>query len=546
MGDAMNKLVLGMLGAVVLGLGVIFVSQFTPALIEKRVSLQIVSGSENKALEPIIKGWARRENVTINISYMGSVEISQELGMGAEGAFDAVWPANSLWIELGDTQKVVKHEASILRSPVVLGLKKSIAEDLDWVGDDQITVKDIEAAAQNNDFRLAMTSATQSNSGASAYFGFLYALSGNPDVLTLDDLGDESVIAGAASLLAQVDRSSGSSGWLKDSFVKNPSIFDAMFNYEALLIEANTALEAAGEEPLYAVYPADGMSVADSPLGYVDRGDERKEKAFLALQAHLLSGEVQDRLVGLGRRAGLLGLSTDNADPAIWRKDWGIDLNRAISPVPTPANNVIAEALTLYQTELRKPSMTVWVLDVSGSMKGQPLEKLKEAMTLLLDPDASAVNFLQPTKRDSTFILPFNSEANSPEMFLGNDPETLQAARDYVSNLTAGGGTDLYGALIVALRQLYELKPLYYNGVEYDNLPAIVVMTDGASDTHNRERFLKALEDFGFKHEVPIHSIVFGNADEQQLRELSEATIGRVFRSDGNLEKALRSAKGYN
>ena len=33
-----------------------------------------------------------------------------------------------------------------------------------------------------------MTSATQSNSGASAYIGFLYALLGNPDTMTKESL----------------------------------------------------------------------------------------------------------------------------------------------------------------------------------------------------------------------------------------------------------------------------------------------------------------------------------------------------------------------
>ena len=41
-------------------------------------------------------------------------------------AYDAVLPANSMWIRLGDNKlHRVSDEASIMRSPVVLGLKKS-------------------------------------------------------------------------------------------------------------------------------------------------------------------------------------------------------------------------------------------------------------------------------------------------------------------------------------------------------------------------------------------------------------------------------------
>ena len=250
--------------AVLIGLGL-----FAPA----PVPLAIVAGSENKTLEPLMMDWAAKNGVALTVTYQGSVDISRELEKGGAGAFDAVWPANSLWIALGDTQKVVKHQESILRSPVVLGLKQSIAQKLGWTGRQDITVQMITEAASQHKFRLAMTSATQSNSGASAYFGFLYALAGNPDMLTMDNLKDPAVLDGARKLLAQVDRSSGSSGWLKDALVANPAAYDAMFNYESTVLEADQALTAAGQEPLYIIYPSNGLSVADSPLAFVPRGD---------------------------------------------------------------------------------------------------------------------------------------------------------------------------------------------------------------------------------------------------------------------------------
>ncbi len=507
-----------------------------------RAELHIVSGSENKALEPVIMDWARDNRIDVTMSYQGSVDIARALGE-AEVAYDAVWPANSLWIELGDTRKIVKHRESVLRSPVVLGLKRSIAEDLGWVGRDDITIQEIQSAARDGRFRLAMTSATQSNSGASAYFGFLYALAGDPDLLTMEHLEDPQVLDGVRDLLAQVDRSSGSSGWLKDSFVENPRAFDAMFNYEALMIEANQTLLKAGQEPLYVIYPANGLSVADSPLGYVDKGDDAKEEAFLKLQEHLATSKVQKQLSSLGRRAGLIGLVSEFADPQVWNKDWGIDLDRTIAPVPTPSTEVIAEALRLYQTELRKPSLTIWVLDVSGSMEGAPIEDLKSAMRLLLDPEAAAVNLLQPSRRDVTVILPFNHDTFEPTIVEGGGPEDLADALSRVNRLKPDGGTDLYRALWTAFELL---KPYYDDGTLYDYLPAVVAMTDGASEVVNRDAFFNFAATNGYATDVPIHSIAFGNADEDQLGELSEATIGRLFHAGDDLAKALRSAKGYN
>ncbi len=509
--------------------------------------LVIVSGSENKALEPIVADWAAEQGKRVEMRYQGSVDISRALDAGAAAPFDAVWPAHSLWIELGDRQRVVKGAQSILRSPVVLAVKRPIAERLGWIGRDDVSIQEIQAAAERGEFRLAMTSATQSNSGASAYFGFLYAMAGDPDVLTLEMLEREAVRRGARELLQTVDRSSGSSGWLKDAFVANPDRFDAMMNYEALAIEANRVFVEAGQPPLQLIYPSNGLAVADSPLGYVDKGDPDKEALFRALQAHLLSSPVQEKLVALGRRAGLIGLDVSRVDRAVWNPDWGVDLQRAIAPIPTPRQEVIREALRLYQTDLRKPSLTIWVLDVSGSMQGAPIGQLKQAMRLLLDENEAARALLQPSPRDVTIVVAFNNQVVETARVDGADRADLDALMARINRLEAGGGTDLYAALIAALDALSAIDR---GGDLFERLPAIVAMTDGDSDTAQRDAFVEALRAAPFGRDVPIHAIAFGQANEVQLEELTELTVGRLFRAKsddpGALAKALRSAKGYN
>ena len=536
----MRRLILG-LAALALGVVALLtgVGLFTPA----PTALSVVAGSENKTLEPLILDWASRNNTTLSITYLGSVDISRELEKGTAGAYDAVWPAQSLWIALGDSQKVTKHAESILRSPVVLGLKKSIAQKLGWVGRQDITVQMIADAASANQFRLAMTSATQSNSGASAYFGFLYAMAGNPDLLTMANLTDPKVLDGVRKLLAQVDRSSGSSGWLKDALVANPTAYDAMFNYESTVLEADQALTAAGQDPLYIIYPANGLSVADSPLAYIDKGDAAKEAAFLNLQSFLLSADTQKALSDLGRRSGLVGMDAPAANPVVWNADWGADLARDIAPVPTPGPDVIAQALSLYQTELRKPSLTVWVLDVSGSMGGAPIDQLKEAMRLLLDKKSAAVNLLQPSLRDVTIIIPFNDQIGTPIVVKGANDADLAAALARVDQLQAGGGTDLYGALAAALQAL---QPYKDDGTLFTYLPAIVAMTDGASDMINFDYFTGIKTRIGFGSDIPIHAIAFGDADMTQLTALTTGSIGRLFTAGTDLAGALRLAKGYN
>ena len=77
---------------------------------------------------------------------------------------------------------------------------------------------------------FCMTSATQSNSGASAYIGFLYALLGKQDAITSEDLDNPQLQQDMTRLLSGIERSSGSSEWLMEMFLEGD--YDAMVNYE--------------------------------------------------------------------------------------------------------------------------------------------------------------------------------------------------------------------------------------------------------------------------------------------------------------------------
>ena len=95
--------------------------------------LRILSGSENRELEPILEEFAEEENVRIEMTYQGSLDIMRALGE-EEIPYDAVWPASSLWLNAGDTDHRVRHAESISVTPVVFGIRQSLAEQLGFVG----------------------------------------------------------------------------------------------------------------------------------------------------------------------------------------------------------------------------------------------------------------------------------------------------------------------------------------------------------------------------------------------------------------------------
>jgi Ca-activated chloride channel family protein len=502
-----------------------------------RPDLVILSGSENRELEPLVQRFAHDHHARITMRFLGSVEIMLALESGTSIDADAVWPANELWITLGDHAKLVRHTASIMHSPVVIGVKRSVAQRLQWIGRD-VTVADILAAAEAGHLRFAMTSATQSNSGASAYLGFLHALAGSPDVLQLAHLEDPALQAKITRLLAQVHRSSGSSGWLKDLVVERYAEFDAMVNYECMIIEANRTLVARGDEPLIAISPADGLTIADSPLGYVDKHDPAKESLFRELQDYLKSSPVQHEILALGRRTGTVGLDIAAVDRSIFNPEWGIDPSRVTASVPLPAEPVIRRALELYQEGgLRKPSATVYCLDFSGSMKNHGDTELKAAMRMLLDLPEARRHLIQPSARDLHIVIPFNESPRDVAQTAGNNPAELARLLTHIQSLNAHGGTDIYAAAVQALELLRSRSDLAAFS------PAIVIMTDGKSQGDiQRLRASVAGRDAA----IPIFAITFGDADDDQVSQVATLTGARVFDGRSSLVQAFRAAKGYN
>lgn len=504
-------------------------NSFGGAFFEKE-TIRILSGSENKELSDILEECSRKTGIGIEMTYKGSVDIMNELKSGAKD-YDAVWPASSIWLSLGDEQHIIKHDKSISSSPVVFGIKKSLAESLGFTSG-RVSVNDILGAINSGKLSFCMTSATQSNSGASAYIGFLYALTGKTSALTSDDLDSPLLRENISSLFSGIDRSSGSSDWLKDMFLAGN--YDAMVNYESLIIAANKELVSRGREPLYAVYPYDGLTVADSPLAYADHGNKDKETAFLAVQEYLLSDDAQEKIRQTGRRTGFTEDYSQYGD--IFNAEWGIDTEKILSPITMPSEETLMKALNLYQTAFRKPSLNIYCLDFSGSMRGEGNEQLEAAMSQILLPENAEKNLLQASENEVNIVVTFDGKVRNIYTIEGSD--NLPLLYEDIAAEEPGGGTDMY---IAALKGIEYAVTSYYLD---DYCPAVIIMSDGASKTNSREEFIGVYKACGY--DIPVFSIMFGDADDSQLTELAELTNARVFDGRSDLIGAFRSVKGYN
>ena len=340
-------------------------------------------------------------------------------------------------------------------------------------------------------------------------------------------------------LLSGVDRSSGSSDWLKDMVVKDPDAHPAMVNYESLVVQANKELEQAGHEPMLVIYPADGIAVSDSPLGYVDCG-QGKEDAFSSFQGALGSDDAKLELERVGRRTGLGGRVANPDDDGVkqaFRSDWGISTDASVlKAVPLPAADVTGRALSLYQTKLRRPSHTIWAVDYSGSMAGDGKQGVVDGLNQALDPERASQSMIQPADGDTNEVIAFSDRVLGSMTARGSDTSELLST---VEGTDSGGGTDIYLGLEEAL------KAAEAEQAKGDGTVAIVLMTDGRSETGNKDKFFESYRSSGL--DVPVFSIMFGDADSSQLDELSDLTNGKTFdgRSD-DLASVFRTVKGYN
>lgn len=491
-------------------------------------AFRIIASTENKDLEATLLNYAKDNNVKISIDYAGTLEIMEKLNTGEN--YDAVWASNSIWLYMLDDGVSVKNSKSTSINPVVFGVTKSKAEALGWVGTD-VYMSDILNAIKGNKLKFNMPSVTQTNTGATAYLGFLQTLAGNPEILTLEELNKKEVQENLTSIFSGVERSSGSDEFLEEMFLNGK--YEAVITYETSLISINQKLVAQGKEPLYLIYTKDGVSISDEPFGYIDHKDVNKLQTFNEIQKYLLSNEGQKELLQQGRRVWYGGIS-ETADKNIFNPNWGIDTTQYISPVKYPSTAVIREALNQYQTSLRKPIHIAFCLDYSGSMSGDGIHSLIDAMEYILDKDKASKNLLQFAEKDKITIIPFNSKVINV-WNTTNGVNTNQLIAN-IKNETVNGGTNIYDSSIEALKIL-EKEDSSYN-------VSIVLMTDGMSNYGKFQQLKDAYKTV--KREIPIYSIMFGDADNSQLANIAELTNAKVFDGRTNLLQAFKQVRGYN
>jgi Ca-activated chloride channel family protein len=501
---------------------------------QRPATLRVLAGSELADLRPILDQARRDTGVTVELDYTGTLTGGQQVLNGQAGArHDAVWFSSNRYLALRpQAQAKLSPSVKIMSSPVVLGLRTSAAHRLGW-DHTSPTWADIAMAAGQKRFSYGMTNPASSNSGFSALVAVTAGLSG--DGAALDASGIEHVAPRLQRFFASQALTAGSSGWLSETYARRATQVDGLINYESVLLALNASRRLP--EPLTVVYPRDGVVTADYPITLLSSASGQAREAFRKLAAYHQRPEIQRRI-----------MATTHRRPASAQVPPGSEFGPLPPELPFPARPDAVEALVgAYADRFRRPTRTLYVLDVSASMKGERIASLKTALTALSGAGSSHAGRLQRFhNREEVTLIPFNSTPQKPVTYSvpGTGPQAeLGRIRTYAQSLTARGGTAMYDGLEkaheVAGRQAAR---------DPDRFTSIVLMSDGESTGGTSAASFRAwfARQPAALRQIPIFPILFGEAAARPMNQLAELTQGRTFDARRHsLPSVFAEIRGY-
>jgi Ca-activated chloride channel family protein len=492
-------------------------------------SLAVMAGSEVKDLAPLVPDIKSATGVSLLMTYSGTLEGAEAIAGGA--ATDAAWFSSGHYLSLlpGAGSRVVAQQ-KIMLSPVIIGVKQSVADKFGWTNSPNVTWKDIEAKSADGAFHFAMTNPAASNSGLVALIGVAAALSGSSDSIdtgTIDKNALRSFFKGQAL-------TAGSSGFLADSYVRDQDTVDGIVNYESILMSLN----AGGKlhEPLALIYPKEGIVTADYPFMLVNAA---KRDAYDKVTAYLRTPEVQKRIMAeTSRRPAIPGVPLDQRFTS-----------QSLIELPFPAKLETIDALiTAYLDEVRKPASAIFVLDVSGSMKGDRLDQLKTAMKSLTGTDPTLTGkFSRFRAHEQVTIITFAGQVEDIRDFTIDDTAPdgpdMTAIRDYIDGLQTYDSTAIYDGLEQAYGNVEKAQ-----AADPNRLYSIVLMTDGANNAGaTPDQFA---QDYGRLpapvHAVHTYTVLFGEGSKDAMNAIAKLTGGSVFdATTTSLSTIFKQIRGY-
>jgi Ca-activated chloride channel family protein len=355
------------------------------------------------------------------------------------------------------------------------------------------------------------------NSGFLTVVAEVYAHTRKTRGLTVADLKDPALVASMQVAEHSVEHYGLSSVWI-DTFMreKGPAYLSAAVQYENAIIEGN---RRTGNQPfkVVAIYPKEGTFLTQHPIGIpqAEWVTEERRAAAQRFIDYLLEPKTQALALSLGLRPILSSVPV--GEP--FTQEWGVSAQ--LPPIPSfevPGEAILARVTDLW-LEAKKPASVMLLIDTSGSMNGEAMNRAKEGAAAFIE---------RMHGRDELEVRTFNNNITrlvpaGPVASIG------EAARQKVGGLFASGGTHLYEVVKGAALDWAERKQKS-PGRHY----GIVVMTDGQDEGSpiSRADLMEVLPKGDNPETIKIFTIAYGaKADKLFLKELSNRSNARTFES---------------
>lgn len=380
---------------------------------------------------------------------------------------DAFTPSNELWGEMVKAQginiqliskRLVGNVAGIVAS------KTKYNELIDKYG--SLNVKTVTDAIADNELAMGYTDPFASSTG----LNFLVTALGTFD--SSDLLGAQAV-QGFERFQANVPFIASTTLQMRDA-AKSGML-------DAFVLEYQTFVNAADLKGSYVFTPFGVRH--DSPLYAL--GDLPQEK--LDIIKKFAEFVAQDRYQNSAKEKGFNGLNDYNSERDVVE------------------GSVLSSAQKLWKEKksANKPISAVFVADVSGSMSGEPIIRLKESLLQgqkYLGRD-NRIGFVSYSNHVSINLPIGKYDTNQQSMFVGA-----------INSLHAAGGTATFDGIVVAIKMLQDELALNPNVK-----PLIFVLSDGeTNEGHSLDEIRELIAAF----KIPIYTIGY-NANIKALQSIS-------------------------
>lgn len=434
--------------------------------------LNDVAEEFNKS-KPVVNG----QPVSVKIRNIASGTATDYITSG-KYVPDAFTPSNELWGEMVKEYGVKAELVSKRLTGNVTGVvtrKAKYDELVEKYG--SLNVKTLTDAIANNELAMGYTDPFASSTGLNFLITAL-------ETFDSSDMLSEKAVQGFEKFQANVPFTASTTIQMREA-AKSGML-------DAFVLEYQSYVNAADMKSGYVFTPFGVRH--DSPLYALGKLPSEKLEIIKKFAAFV----EQDKYQKMADKNGFNGLN-----------DYQSELEVVDSSLLPSAQKLWKE-----KKDGNKPVAAVFVADVSGSMDGEPLNRLKESLLTgqkYLGRDNS-IGFVSYST-DVTINLPIGKyDLNHQSMFVGA-----------INSLEASGNTATFDGIVVAMKMLQDEM-----AANPDVKPLIFVLSDGETNVgHSLDDIRELIQ----AYKIPVYTIGY-NANIQALQSISSINEAASINAD--------------